>query len=69
MCSLFGEICIVQKVGTANVWAYKLEWGGAWRQSQGYDILTCRSAYDTIETKYKLESMTEITKNLPHYLV
>ena len=25
MCSLFGEICIVQKVGTANVWAYKLE--------------------------------------------
>lgn len=69
MCSLFGEICIVQKDGTANVWAFKLEWGVAWRQSQGYDTLTCRSAYDTIETKYKLGSKTEITKNLPHYLV
>lgn len=69
MGSQFGEICIVQKVGTANVWAYKLERGGGRRQSQGYDTLTYGSAYNTLETKYKLESMTEITKNLPHYLV
>lgn len=42
----------------------------AWRQSQGYDTFICRSAFNTIETKYKLESMTEITKKkMPHYLV